>query len=238
MQRPTFRARHLLLPCLLMILAACGEGHDAQPSAQSADGTALPVPEAVRGTITGMPNAPGPGALSAVPGNPTPDTPIADDQRLDRLPAPPPVTSDASGMMPDDSVAASNHSTTRDEPTTSDAVDVVRAYYAAINAGRYSRAYGLWSGNGDASGQSPQQFAAGFADTASVAIEFEPPGRVEPAAGSRFIDIPVSIAATHEDGNISRYLGIYTLRRAVVDGASTEQRAWRIMSADIREVAQ
>jgi len=31
-------------------------------------------------------------------------------------------------------------------------------------------------------------------------------------------------------------VGAYTLRRAVVDGAGAEQRAWRIASADLREV--
>ena len=71
---------------------------------------------------------------------------------------------------------------------------------------------------------------------ASVSAEVGEPGRVDAAAGSRYIEIPVSITATRRDGSVHRYAGAYTLRRAVVDGASADQRAWRIASADLREV--
>ena len=122
------------------------------------------------------------------------------------------------------------------EPSAADAVAVLRDYYAAIGARDYARAHALWSDGGRASGQTLEQFANGFANTASVVAEPGEPGRVEPAAGSRYIEVPVSITATRDDGSVRRYLGNYTLRRAVVDGASAEQRAWRIATADIREV--
>ena len=122
------------------------------------------------------------------------------------------------------------------EPTPADAASVVSAYYAAIAAGQYPRAYALWSGGGQASGQSAQQFAGGFSDTASVSVAVGAPGRVDAAAGSRYIEIPVTVTATRTDGSVHRYAGTYTLRRAVVDGATAEQRAWRIASADLREI--
>ena len=122
------------------------------------------------------------------------------------------------------------------EPSPQDAVSVVRDYYAAIDARQFARAYALWSGGGNASGQTPQQFAGGFADTSQVVVETDAPGRIDAAAGSRYIEVPVAVRATHADGSIHRYVGAYTLRRAVVDGASAEQRAWRIASADLREV--
>jgi hypothetical protein len=62
------------------------------------------------------------------------------------------------------------------------------------------------------------------------------PGAIDAAAGSRFITIPVAITATRSDGSVHRFDGTYTLRRAVVDGATAEQRAWRIASADLREL--
>ena len=62
------------------------------------------------------------------------------------------------------------------------------------------------------------------------------PGRVDAAAGSRYIEVPVAIDAKQRDGSVRQYVGAYVLRRAVVDGASTEQRQWRIASADLREV--
>ena len=62
------------------------------------------------------------------------------------------------------------------------------------------------------------------------------PGRIGAAAGSRFIEVPVAVSATRDDGSVHKYVGNYTLRRAVVDGATPEQRTWRIASADLREV--
>ena len=59
---------------------------------------------------------------------------------------------------------------------------------------------------------------------------------MEGAAGSRYVEIPVAVTARHEDGSLRRYAGSYTLRRAVVDGAGAEQRAWRIASAALQEV--
>ncbi len=122
------------------------------------------------------------------------------------------------------------------EPTPEDAVGVIRDYYAAINRGDFARAYTLWVDGGGASGQSLQQFAAGFAETTGVSVEVMPPGNVDAAAGSRFVEVPVAITATQRDGSQHKYVGAYVLRRADVDGATPEQRAWRIGSADLREV--
>lgn len=113
------------------------------------------------------------------------------------------------------------------------ATDVIRRYYAAIDAGDYRRAYALWSGAGAASGQTFEEFAAGFAGTARSEAAIGTPGRIEGAAGSRFIEVPVTIRAVTDAGAVQRFEGRYVLRRSVVDGASAEQRHWRIHSADI-----
>jgi hypothetical protein len=147
-----------------------------------------------------------------------------------------PPTGDALPAPPADAPAASTSAQPPDEPTPQDAVAVVQAYYAAIAAHQYPRAYALWSGGGQASGQDAQQFAAGFSDTAAVSVDVGAPGRIDAAAGSRYVEIPVALTATRRDGSVHRYAGAYTLRRAVVDGATDEQRAWRIASADLREV--
>ena len=60
---------------------------------------------------------------------------------------------------------------------------------------------------------------------------------MEGAAGSRFIQVPVTIEAQMRDGGTQRYTGTYTLRRAVVDGATPEQRAWRIASASLHAMS-
>jgi len=74
-----------------------------------------------------------------------------------------------------------------------------------------------------------------MARTASVRAEVGVPGEIGAAAGSRYVEIPVKIAATTTDGASQAFSGVYTLRRSVVDGATAEQRAWRIASAKVRE---
>lgn len=112
------------------------------------------------------------------------------------------------------------------------AAAVIEQYYAAIDAGDYRRAWSLWSDAGGASGQSLEEFTAGFAETSSVRVETGEPGRIEGAAGSRFVTVPVTIHANGAAG-AQTFVGTYTLRRSVVDGATSEQRSWRIHSAAI-----
>jgi hypothetical protein len=185
-----------------------------------------------------MPDKPGPGQVGPPgPGVVPPDTPIASDG-VPVVPLPgdgttpdviEPPPGDA-GALPDDLPLPPG------EPTPQDAVAVVRDYYSSIDAHDYAHAYVLWSDGGRSSGKTARQFADGFTDTTSVSVQIEPPGRVDAAAGSRYIKVPVTITATQRDGSAKRYVGTYTLRRAVVDGATAEQRAWRIASADISDV--
>lgn len=225
-----------------MLLAACGGAGDktARDTVNGETDETLPAPEGRPGSaVTGMPDAPGPGQVGPpVAGETLPmDVPV--DEFGNPLPLPPEdVTGEVAvddGMMPlnpetgDSPIAP-------EEPTVQDAVAVVRDYYGAINARAYARAFALWSDGGRASGQSPQQFAAGFAETTGVSVEIMAPGRIGAAAGSHFVEVPVAYTAIRSDGTQHKYVGAYTLRRAVVDGATAEQRAWRIASADIREV--
>lgn len=243
----------LLLPCLLLALSACGGDRGAgKGDAAQADAN-LPKPETTSGSVTGMPDTPGPGQVGPPPADATtdglpPDTPIASDGSIGMPPSDGDTTDATQPSFPGSPQAGNPESgdpaadtpetppALPAEPSPQDAVAVVRDYYAAIAARQYARAYALWSGGGNASGQTPQQFAGGFADTAQVVVETQAPGRVDAAAGSRYIEVPVAVRATHADGSVHRYVGAYTLRRAVVDGASAEERAWRIASADLREV--
>lgn len=125
------------------------------------------------------------------------------------------------------------------EPDNDDAqaaVAVLREYYRAISAREYRRAFALWGSSGPP-GQDLQRFTAGFAETESVTVEPGPASRVEGAAGSRYVEVPVSITATNSDGSQTRYEGTYTLRRSVVDGAPEPDRVWHLYRASIRTVA-
>lgn len=218
---------------MLAVLGGCGDRQaDADRDASAAGDEALPVPERAGGSVTGMPGRPGPGQVGP-PRPPAGDVPTetaidSEGNLVDGGMSPP-----LPGTSPE---APAEPASGAEGPGPDEAVAVVRAYYEAINAGSYDRAHALWSDGGGASGQSPQQFADGFDGTREVAVEFMAPGRIDAAAGSRYIEVPVALSATREDGSVHRYVGAYTLRRAVVDGATEEQRTWRIASADIREV--
>jgi hypothetical protein len=224
----------------VLVLAACsGKDNAANGNGNTGDNAAsLPKPEITGGSVTGMPDKPGPGQIGLPdPDAVSPDTPIASDGEP-VLPLPDGTSPDAleppspgaAGTLPDDLPLPPG------EPTAQDAAAVVRDYYASIDAHDYAHAYVLWSDGGRSSGKTAQQFADGFADTASVSVQVDPPGRIDAAAGSRYIKVPVTITAAQRDGSAKRYVGTYTLRRAVVDGATADQRAWRIASADLSEV--
>jgi hypothetical protein len=218
-----------LIACLALAasLAACSDDKpQGQRGGDSAE--ALPAPAGkAAGSVTGMPDQPGPGQIGPPPQ--AIEEVVLDDQGNPIVPV-----DEAGQPIPGIDVAPDGAAT--NEPTAQDAMAVVRDYYAAINGRDFDRAYALWSDGGRASGQTPQQFADGFKDTSGVSVEILAPGAVDAAAGSRFIEVPVAMTATAADGSQRKFVGAYTLRRAVVDGATAEQRAWRIGSADIREV--
>jgi len=112
---------------------------------------------------------------------------------------------------------------------------IIRRYYAAIDSGNYAVAYELWGQRGQASGQTREQFAAGFAQTARVRATVGDSVRVEGAAGSQYATVPVVIEAALRSGERQRFTGTYTLRRAMVDGATAEQRQWHIYKAELRK---
>ena len=143
---------------------------------------------------------------------------------------------EAARIVPNAGTASASESGAEDSSTTGTwgAVAVIRAYYAAISAHRLHDAYHLWADDGAASKQTLEEFARGFDDTRSVSVVPGTPGRIEGAAGSRFIEIPVTIDALATDGEHRHFTGSYVLRRAVVPGATAEERSWRIYSARIR----
>ena len=239
----------LLLSCLPLLLCACDQGGDrvARDETGSPTSESLPHPAGAAGSVTGMPDEPGPGQpiadageadgvtdpLIGIDGLPLPPEAIGPDG----LPLPPEMTGEpVAGAGVPVEPATGDIASAVAEPGGDAAVAVVRTYYEAINASDFDRAHALWSDGGNASGQTAEQFARGFADTAGVVAEIEAPGRIEGAAGSRFIEVPVAVEARTRDGGVRRFVGAYTLRRSVVDGASPAQRQWRIASADIREV--
>ena len=121
-------------------------------------------------------------------------------------------------------------------PGAADAESVVRDYYAAINARDFAAAYARWDADGLASGQDFPHFRDGYADTESVDAVIGKAYAMDGAAGSRYIRVPVDREARQRDGSERRYRGNFTLRAAVADGASAEQRRWHLHSAEMRRL--
>ncbi|MGE0134409.1 MAG: hypothetical protein AB7L91_03590 [Dehalococcoidia bacterium] len=122
------------------------------------------------------------------------------------------------------------------EPTPADAVAVVREYIADLDAARYDEAYAAWE-----PGQNPltfEQFEAGYAHTVSVSVDIGEPGPVDAGAGQRYIEVPVVIHSTLDDGTKQTFDGTFTLHRtANIPGSTIEQRHWHIYSASIAQTS-
>ena len=110
---------------------------------------------------------------------------------------------------------------------------VVRDYYAAVAAKDYAHAYSSWRHDGAASGQSFEDFRHGYEQTATVRAEVGPAGRIEGAAGSRYVRIPVTVRARTTVGEEQCFRGTYVLRRTVIEGSTPEQRRWGLYDADL-----
>ncbi|MGE5179737.1 MAG: hypothetical protein ACM3PF_11670 [Bacteroidota bacterium] len=115
------------------------------------------------------------------------------------------------------------------------AADVLRAYYDLLRAGRYQQAYEKWEAGGTASGGSLIEFVNRNAQTKVQEFTIGAPGPMGAAAGSRYVEVPVHVVSLGRKGAREAWSGTYTLRRAVVDGATPEQRAWHIYSSNLKK---
>lgn len=121
------------------------------------------------------------------------------------------------------------------DETAQDAADVVQRYYALIGVKKYAQAWALWENVGKASGMSAQAFAASFDKYSAYNAQIGAPGAIDAGAGQRYVTVPVQVYGRLKAGNRPFNMsGTVTLHRAVVDGATQEQKSWRIRDADIK----
>jgi len=122
------------------------------------------------------------------------------------------------------------------DPRSPEAARLVLERYAALlGESRFAEARRLWSDDGRASGMDDQAFASAFGRYAAFRAEIGPPGRMEGAAGSSYVEIPLRLAAVRDDGTSISTAGTATLRRVNdVPGSSREQRQWRIYRLDLQ----
>lgn len=115
------------------------------------------------------------------------------------------------------------------------AAQVVQTYYAHLEGGGFRKAWLLWDDDGRASGMSAQAFAASFDKYSEYHANIGTPGEIDAGAGQRYVTVPVQVYGRLKADRKPFYMiGTVTLHRTDVDGASAEQRGWRIRSADIK----
>jgi heat shock protein HslJ len=112
-------------------------------------------------------------------------------------------------------------------------VELLASYFNAVNIREYERAYRYW--------QTPpgklEDFARGYADTASVQLIVQPPTHIEGAAGSLYAQVPTVIAARHRDGSERVFSGCYVTRKTNLSPTDIpKQEVWRIYSASMRPI--
>ncbi len=127
-----------------------------------------------------------------------------------------------------DSSALEPQNPPADDRDSNDPVATLAAYYSAINARDYRRAFRFW----DSPPSSYEQFARGFADTDQVRLLVEPSTRVEGAAGSVYAEISAIVVSTLRNGSERVFAGCYTMRRSNV-----QDRGWHIYRAGVSQVS-
>ena len=109
--------------------------------------------------------------------------------------------------------------------------NVVQSYFALLESGRYGEARRLRS---DGEGTNDAGFAARFRVYREIHAQIGAPGRIEGAAGSLFVDVPVQVYGRLADGEPFSRRGTITLRRVNdVPGSTPEQRRWHIYRSDV-----
>lgn len=122
-----------------------------------------------------------------------------------------------------------------DPKSAEGAAALLQEYAALLEQGRFAAARRLWSDGGRASGMSQQAFAQSFSRYAQVRVEVGTPGRMEGAAGSVFVDIPIRFHGQRAGGSSFSSEGTATLRRVNdVPGSTPEQRQWRIYRIELQ----
>ena len=194
---------------LALLLAGCGGGETAD-NAATAD--------------TAAPDAPAPAAGAPTPV--TPATTLPPGEGIPGVSAPPPAPSPVPAPSPNGATA---------EPGAAEATQTLRDYFAAIGARRYGDAWRRWGDAGKASGMSQAAFARSFARYAEYRATIGTPGRIDAGAGQRYIQIPVRVTGKLADGTPVSMTGPVTLHRTGnIDGATAEQRAWRISDSGLK----
>jgi hypothetical protein len=160
------------------------------------------------------------------------DAPTAARAPADLTPLSPPEPGEPGGL-PDDRTPVSEGPFT--PGSAQGAANVVQIYFALLEAGKHAEAFELRQrGSVDA-----RTFTSGFEKYREYHARIGAPGRIESAAESLFVELPVQIYGRLADGTEFNKAGQVRLKRADdIDGATADQLAWRITSSEPASLLQ
>lgn len=118
--------------------------------------------------------------------------------------------------------------------TTATSVDLLASFYNAINLQDYQRAYSYWQNPPN----SYDDFARGYANTASVQLIVQPPTFTDVGAGNLHQQIATVLIALQRDGSQQRFAGCYTTHKSNLHPPDIPQEdTWHLSGATIAPVA-
>ena len=116
------------------------------------------------------------------------------------------------------------------------AANVVQTYYALIEEKKYDQAYRLLE---PGSAGRPDDFAMNQSRYSEVHANIGAPGAIDAGAGQRYVTVPVQIYGRGTGiGKPFNLRGSVTLHRTEADGATPEQKQWRIRSFDVKPLGK
>ncbi len=182
----------------------------------------------------------GPDAAKDAPASPAPvaaATPLASPPAPAAAPTlyPPvePPAPGAPGGLPDDRTPISE--APFGPESAQGAANVVQIYFALLGEKKYGEAWALWGDGGAASGMTARAFAEMFSRYETYAAQIGAPGRIEGAAGSLHVEVPVVIYGRLKTGQAVHMDGPFRLRRSNnVPGATESQKTWRIETSGLQ----
>lgn len=137
------------------------------------------------------------------------------------------------GGLPDDRAPVSEAPFSK--TSAQGAANVVQTYYALIEQGKYEDAWHLRTDSLQPDATGAKAFADSFAKYAEYHANIGAPGRIEGAAGSLYVDVPIQIYGRMKDGTPFSSAGTITLRRVNdVPGSTAAQREWHIATSDVK----
>jgi len=119
-----------------------------------------------------------------------------------------------------------------DQRSPEAAAQVLKDYFRLLAEKKFSEAHRLWTTESELSDGA---FAGSFETYREYRGTITGPGRMEGAAGSSYIDLPVEVTGRVKSGERFKQTGTFTLRRVNdVPGATPEQLQWRIHKTDLK----